>query len=106
MVSQDMEGDYVPSPPNLPRQVSLKRRVALSVTSSSLCVQDGITKSDTKLFVKQKLVVQITLASSLCDANLDALAFVRKGYSSQVRHRPYLAVQGLIMGGNRYGTSI
>ena len=45
----------VPSKP--PRaSLTLKRRVALSVTSSSLCVQDGITKSDTKLFVKQKLV--------------------------------------------------
>lgn len=55
-----------------------------------VCVQDGITKSDTKLFVKQKLIVQITLTSSLCDANLDALAFVTLGLSSQVRHTPYL----------------
>ena len=71
-----------------------------------ICVQDAITKSDTKLFVKQKLVVQITLTSSLRDANLDALAFVTLGYSSQVRHTPYLAVCDLIVGDNRNGASI
>ena len=72
---RQLEGRSAPLPPNLPRLVHAQTpRVALC-HSSSLAYKMIITKSDTKLLLTAKLVVQITQLKLLCEINLDALAF-------------------------------